>query len=218
MNRKNTLITIFISLLCSCKEIEKKMPVPTVSENGIEYYFPVQTDSLKEKPFVFQEKKLIPDFNILYSSVLKNMKEPNFLKKEDSGFYLRYTVLPAFGSPYSYRIQKNFNNWVLHYKILEMDHELNNFPYYEKDSLIKDTIISVSWHNFYQLEHKINLFDIEKRPTHNEFGLDGEFHIFEIYKDRKQEFIHRWLPRREDEAEFMDICAMIEDIYIGKLE
>lgn len=103
----------------------------------------------------------------------------------------------------------------MHYKILEIDHELNNFPYYEKDSLIKDTIISVSWHSFYQLEHKINLFDIEKQPTHNEFGLDGKSHILEIYKDGKFNFVHRWSPRRDNEAEFMEICAMIEEIYTG---
>ena len=111
-----------------------------ISHSQIEYYFPVQVDSSEEKPFVFQEKKLIPDFNNHYSSVLKNMKEPNFLKKEDSGFYLRYTVLPAFDSPYSYRIQKNFNNWVLHYKEIE----LINIPYshYEYGDIIRDTIVS----------------------------------------------------------------------------
>lgn len=84
MNRAFSIL-VFISfcfLISSCKKEKAGSDSNAkISHPQIEYYFPVQVDSLEEKPFVFQEKKLIPDFNNHYSSVLKIMKEPNFLKK-----------------------------------------------------------------------------------------------------------------------------------------
>lgn len=219
MNDKTFIIIgLFLFLLIfSCKKEELKETEPQlyIPETEFEYYFPLQTDSLNERPFVMQEGKLIPDINILYSSLLKNMREPNFLKKKDSGFIVRYSVLPAFEPPYTYRIQNSSHEWILYYKMLAFD-EGHIYPFYKEDSIIKDTIIFLRLKQFYKLENYLKKFKISKRATHNVWGHDGEIHILEVYKNGEYHFIHRWSPRREDEAEFMDICKLIEEFYIEK--
>lgn len=210
------LISIFL-LAYSCKkqEIAQEEHQLYIPETDFNYYFPLQTDSLDKKPFVYQEGKLDPDINILYSSMLKNMKEPNLRTKNDSGYIIRYSAIPAFGLPYSIRIQKIFNDWFVSYKMLAFDN-LDSYPHYGNDTIVKDTILPISWHEFYQLENKIKEFDISRRSTHNEWGFDGVIHVLELYKNGKLEFLHRWSPREEDEKEFIEICKLIEDLYSKK--
>lgn len=212
------LFLLIVGGIYSCKKKEiltKEKPRLYIPESEFDYYFPLQTDSLDERPFIDQQGKLYPDINISYSSMLKNMKEPNLEKKNDSGFIIRYSAIPAFEPPFTIRIQKNFNDWFVYYKLLAFDNG-DHYPFYKNDTILNDTIIPINWHQFYQLENKLIEFDISKRPTHNDWGFDGVIHVLEVYKNEKHEFIHRWSPREEDEKEFIELYKMIESLYSNK--
>lgn len=211
MNQINSYTFLFLIIFSiqSCKkndEIEKS--IPTVSENGIEYYFPVQTDSLDNK--YDQEGKLHPLVNDWYSSHLKSLEEPILYNKKDSSYIIRYTNLGTWDRPFCYRIQK-FNSGI------SITHkETNGQGGYEPGKKTLDSTIFLNFEKFQKLERQINDFDFWRKPSFNERGFDGAEWILEIYKNGKYKFITRWSPRRENEAEFIDICAMIEEIYNEK--
>lgn len=184
--------------------------IPKFSENGIEYYFPVQTDSLDSK--YNDEGKLHPFMNEWFSSHLKSLEEPILYTKKDSGYIIRYTNLGTWDRPFVYRIQK-FNSGIsISYR--ETDGEGG----FEPGKLIIDSTAFKDFHDFNTLISKLHHYDFWKQKTFNTMGNDGAEWILEVYKNGKYKFITRWSPRREDEPEFMDICAMIEQIYLGNSE
>jgi hypothetical protein len=205
------LFLIVVGGFYSCKKDKERNQISS-REDSFNYYFPLQTDSLDRLKYSPQQGKLYPDINIFYSSLLSNMKEPNLYKKNDSGYIIRYTTLPAFDLPYTIRIQKNFNEWFLYYKLLAFD-DLDFYPHYSNDTILKDTILPLNWHQFYTLEFKLKEVDITNRPTHNNWGLDGQTYILEVYKNGKFEFIHRWSPREDEEKEFIELYEMIESLH-----
>jgi hypothetical protein len=214
---KRISVLLFLMIMggfLSCKKDKERKHISS-REESFNYYFPLQTDSLDRLKYSPQQGKLHPDINIFYSSLLSSMKEPNLYKKNDSGYIIRYTTLPAFDLPYTIRVQKNFNEWFVYYKLLAFDNG-DHYPVYKNDTILKDTIIPINWHQFYQLENKLNEFDISKRPTHNDWGFDGVIHVLEVYKNGKHEFIHRWSPREDEEKEFIELYKMIESLYPNK--
>lgn len=211
---KRISVLLFLMIMggfLSCKKDKERKHISS-REESFNYYFPLQTDSLDEKIPVNEQGKLDPIINEWFSKYLQKMEEPNLSKKEDSGYIIRYTFLAdMIFYPETYRIQKNFNEWYIYYKQVE----LIKFPYssYEPGKLLKNTITPITWHQFYNLENKLNKFDISNQTTHGELGLDGEIHILEVYENGKYQFIYRWSPREEDEKEFIELYEMIESLH-----
>lgn len=209
------LFFLVVGGIYSCKKDVQEQKLTNSREANFTYYFPLQTDSLDESPPIYQQGKLDPFINEWFSKYLQKMEEPILSTKEDSGFIIRYTFLAdMIFYPETYRIQKNFNDWFIYYKQVE----LIETPYssYEPGKLSKDTIKPLTWHQFYTLENKLNKFDISNQPTHGEIGLDGEIHILEVYKNGNYKFIYRWSPREENEKEFIELYKMIESLYSNK--
>lgn len=211
MNRAFSIL-VFISF-CFLNSFCKKEKADSdsnadISHPKFEYYFPVQTDSLDNK--YDQEGKLHPLVNDWYSSHLKSLEEPILYNKKDSSYIIRYTNLGTWDRPFCYRIQK-FNSGI------SITHkETNGQGGYEPGKKTLDSTIFLNFEKFQKLERQINDFDFWRKPSFNERGFDGAEWILEIYKNGKYKFITRWSPRRENEAEFIDICAMIEEIYNEK--
>lgn len=205
------LFFVLISGIYSCKKQDIVKEENPTTKTEFDYYFPLQTDSLDRSKFPDQQGKLHPDINRWFSEYLQKMEEPNFYKKIDSGYIIRYTILPSFTNSYTYRIQKSFNDWYIHYKEIEL---LTTSDSYEPGEIVKDTLVAFDWHTFYQLEQKLKQFDLPNHNTHNQMGLDGDIHILEVYKNGDYQFIQRWSPREEDEKEFIELTKMIENIYL----
>ena len=215
MNRAISYIIVFlvfISVLSCKKKIETEKAVTTVSGNENTYYFPVQTDSLDQKYGYYEEKKLHPELNEIFSEYLRKMNEPILYNKTDSGYTIRYMFLgEPFFNPEVYRLQISATNVSVTNKQLGM--KKIGISDLIPGNAIKDTTFYRDLKWFKELDNKLNSYNIAFQPTRNEIGLDGVFFILEVYKNGNYDFVYRWSPTPENESEFIGICQMIEAVY-----
>lgn len=204
---KKCLYFIFVLSIIGCASISTEYRYDK-TEKG-ELYFPTLDETKYKRDTINTgpNDSLRSFTNKWYSKHLFTLKEPILFNKINSREnIIRFTHLGTWSNPFSYRIEKVDDKFLLIYK------RTNGLGGYETGTLVKNKTREISSKKWNEILEKIKQINVWNIPT-NETRMytDGEEWILEILIDGKYHLIVRTSPdSNENEKEFVQLCKLIE--------